>query len=50
MKITERELSLSVLDIIEEILPQTKLGKSKKLQVVLGKCRRMLEVPNDNGN
>lgn len=39
----ERELSLSVLEIIEGLLPSTRLAKNQKLKAVLRKSREVLE-------
>ena len=39
----ERELSLSVLELIEEILPSTRLAKNQKLKSVLRKYREVLQ-------
>lgn len=39
----ERELSLSVLEIIEDVLPNTKLANNQKLKAVLQRCRKALE-------
>ena len=39
----ERELSLSVLELIEEILPSTRLAKNQKLKSVLQRYREVLQ-------
>lgn len=43
MENMEKELSLRVLELIDEVLPQTKLANSQKLKGILAQCRKMMQ-------